>query len=129
MSEQTGLEEQIKAQTARYLNMRLWVVHSRPSRDISELAPYVYEHFEFVEMLSAQGIMFAAGPFVGENRRPTGEGMFILRADTSLLAEEIASQDPFHKAGVREWELREWFLNVGSMTAKLNFANQTAQIE
>ena len=44
-------------------------------------------------------------------------------------AREIADADPMHKAGVRTYKLRKWFLNEGSLEVSMKFSAQNFELE
>ena len=44
-------------------------------------------------------------------------------------AREIADADPMHKAGVRSYTLRKWFLNEGSLEVSLKFSAQDFELD
>ena len=55
--------------------------------------------------------------------------MIIIRADSMEHARKIADADPMHKAGVRSYTLRKWFLNEGSLEVSLKFSAQDFELE
>ena len=49
--------------------------------------------------------------------------MVIVRAKSLEDAHAIASADPMHQRGVRQFEIRPWLLNEGSMTIRVSFSD------
>lgn len=122
-------ERAVAAATSKLLQKHLWAVFSRPTKTLEEMQPHIGRHLEFVARLSADGCLFAAGPFLTRDGEATGEGMFILRADEVAEAETIAAADPFHQAGVRSFDVRKWVCNVGWIGLELNYATRTFELK
>lgn len=51
----------------------------------------------------------------------TGEGMFVLRADSLAAARAFADAEPFQAAGVRTYELFPWQVNEGGFQLRVRF--------
>ena len=82
------------------------------------------EHLAFQGDLETRGIMFGAGPFPNDaGDEWGGEGMVIIRADSLAHAKEIAAADPMHSSGAREFTVRPWLLNEGSLNIKISFSD------
>jgi len=113
------------------LRMELYVYETRLSGDPKEMVTYLPEHLEYQLELERKGIMFGAGPLF-EQDKPKGPpvaGMIIIRADSMEHARKIADADPMHKAGVRSYTLRKWFLNEGSLEVSLKFSAQDFELD
>lgn len=66
------------------------------------------EHVAFLEALNAEGKLKFAGPFLGEDGKPTGSLVVLDVADTAA-AKALADQDPYARAGLFEnVEIRAW---------------------
>ena len=64
------------------------------------------DHLTYLSSLGDK--MKAAGPFLDENGSPAGS-MVIVEADSSAAAKEMASADPYAKAGLfSEVEIKPW---------------------
>ncbi|PDT82003.1 YciI-like protein [Sinorhizobium sp. BJ1] len=57
------------------------------------------DHVAYLNELNAKGILRIAGPFLGEDGKPTGS-LVIVKADTIEEAKAIAEADPYAKAGL-----------------------------
>ncbi|PLU82867.1 hypothetical protein BMJ22_09320 [Sinorhizobium medicae] len=55
------------------------------------------DHLAYLNDLNARGILKIAGPFLGEDGKPTGS-LVIVKADTLEAAAAIAAADPYAKA-------------------------------
>jgi uncharacterized protein YciI len=64
------------------------------------------DHLTYLESLG--GALKAAGPFTGDDGKPTGS-LVILEAADKAAAEAIAENDPYAKAGLfAAVEIRPW---------------------
>ncbi|AFL54106.1 uncharacterized protein YciI [Sinorhizobium fredii] len=57
------------------------------------------DHVAYLNELNVKGILRIAGPFLGEDGKPTGS-LVIVKADTIEEAKAIAEADPYAKAGL-----------------------------
>jgi uncharacterized protein len=120
--------DKVQERTKTFLRKQLWVVLSTPLENLGAMAPLINAHLEYVLDLERRGVIFGAGPFLDESRRLSGEGMFIIRASSRAAASRIARADPFHKARVRRFALKEWQCNVGRQSVALRLSDQTCEI-
>ena len=105
------------------LNKDLYVVFTNPSNGMIPVMENLEEHLKFQVSLEKKVIMFGAGPFWEDNEIDwNGEGMVIIRANSIDHAKEIASTDPMHKSGARNFTVRPWLLNEGSIQVSLNYS-------
>ncbi len=88
------------------------------------------EHSKFQVDLERRGIMFGAGPFWDDDETHwSGDGMVIVRAESLAAARAIAAEDPMHTSGARQFTVRPWLLNEGTLTFRLNFSDMKYLIE
>ncbi len=109
----------------RMLKRRLFVVHSRLVGPPGDLQAHIVEHIEHQIAMEKRGVLFAAGPYVDDDGTPTGDGLGIVRAADRAEAEAIAAADPFHRYGVRTFEVRSWQLNEGRVGVSVDFSDRT----
>lgn len=65
-------------------------------------------HVEWLKGLEAEGVLKAAGPFLGEDGKPVGS-MLILKAESIEAAQALAAQDPYAAAGLfADVAVRPW---------------------
>ncbi|MCA1407464.1 YciI family protein [Ensifer sp. IC3342] len=57
------------------------------------------DHLAYLNDLNAKGILKIAGPFLGEDGKPTGS-LVIVKTETLEEAKAIAEADPYAKAGL-----------------------------
>ena len=123
------VEASIAELTQRMLRKKLYVVLSKPKTDPAQLAAHLPAHLEYMIGLEKEGVLFASGPLVEPGGQPRGDGMTILRTASAEEARAIAERDPFYVNGLRSFEVREWTLMEGSLTLRVNFSDQSFQLE
>ena len=121
------LKSDVHPLTGRMLGKEMYLVITRPVRS-PEIEPRLAEHLAHQVELERRGIMFAAGPLYERDSNLPQAGMFVLRASSFEEAEAIAKSDPLHAAGLRTFTLQKWRVNEGSITLKVNYADQTVEI-
>lgn len=106
-----------------FLAKQLYVVFTTPIAGMAPVMDHIQEHLAFQESLERQGIMFAAGPHWSDDEKSwDGDGMVVIRAGSLAEARAIAARDPMHASGARKFTVRPWFVNEGTVTIKLNYA-------
>jgi uncharacterized protein YciI len=123
------VQDRIKELQKPMLKKRLYVVFSTPVRPIEEMTHVLPDHPDYMIELEKRGLLFASGPFLGEEGGVSGRGMTILRSDSKEEAEELASGDPLHKAGIRTFEVEEWQLMEGSFSVRVNYSDGSYTVE
>ena len=109
---------------------QLYVVFTSPTKGLDPVLKNIEEHLGFQVDLEKRGIMFGAGPFWDDDEKNwSGDGMVIIRADSLAAARKIAEQDPMHKSGARQFTVRPWLLNEGTVTLRVNFSEQKFRLE
>ncbi len=93
-------------------DQQLWVAMSRPLVGKAELEPMLQAHLDYMTELEHAGTLFASGPFLDG---AFGEGMSIVRATSLAAAKALLDHDPFIRAGLRTYLLREWRLKEGTL--------------
>lgn len=87
------------------------------------------QHIAGVMALEAEGRLFGAGPFLGEDGAPDGRGMFILRVSSAEEAHAIAQADPYYKAGFRTYRLERWRRSEGSLNLRIDVGANRVEID
>ncbi|MCW2997857.1 MAG: glyoxalase/bleomycin resistance protein/dioxygenase [Solirubrobacterales bacterium] len=83
----------------------------RPSPQID----VILDHLAWITELEAQGLVYAAGPFVTPEQSMQGDGLLIIRASSEAEARAIFAQDPIHQGGYREAHVFGWQLHQGRL--------------
>ena len=92
------------------------MVRSVPKGSPDLLKETLPDHLAYQAELEKAGVLVLAGPLsdpTGEEM--FGEGLIIYREDSLEAARDYAAHDPMHKAGAREFEIRRWLVNEGSI--------------
>lgn len=106
-----------------YLAKQLYVIFTRPTQGMGPIMENLERHLAYQEKLEADGIMFAAGPhWTDDGARWEGEGLVVYRAGSLEEATAIAAADPMHASGARQFTVRPWFVNEGTITVQLGFS-------
>ncbi|MFN3890464.1 MAG: YciI family protein [Beijerinckiaceae bacterium] len=87
------------------------------------------QHIAKVLELEADGRLFAAGPFLGDDGAPDGRGMFILRLNSIEEAHAIAQADPYYKAGFRTYRVARWRRGEGAISLRVNVGANRVEID
>ena len=111
--------------TDKMLQKELYVIFTRPVAPREELMKLLPQHLARQVELEKQGVLFAAGPMESRDEDKVRTGMIIVRASSFEEADEIAKIDPFHAAGLREYEIWNWSMNEGSLTVTVNYSDQS----
>jgi uncharacterized protein len=114
--------------TKDMLQKDLYVIFTRPVAPREEIMKMLPQHLERQVELEKQGILFAAGPMEPQDDTKPRTGMIIIRADSFEHANEIAMGDPFHAAGLREFDIWNWSMNEGSFTVTINYSDKSAAV-
>jgi catechol 2,3-dioxygenase len=123
--EQVEIRKQVFARVGQMVNKRLYVGLSKVN--MSSGPPpieVVSEHLQYALKLEADGVMFAAGPFVDDEGKMVGDGMFIVRADSKAQAAEILAKDPIHVGNYRRCTVYGWALHEGKLNVSLDLSTQ-----
>jgi uncharacterized protein YciI len=111
------------------LRKQLYAVFTKPTNGMGPVMANLKEHLDFQIDLEKRGIMFGAGPFWNDAEDAwEGEGMVIIRAGSLAEAKVIADSDPMHKAGARNYTVRPWLLNEGTVTIKLTYSDGKREV-
>ena len=111
------------------LGMELYVVFTSATDGMEPIRANVKEHLAYQRMLEDTGVMFAAGPMAEDNGESwSGDGMVVIRADSLEQAKAIAAADPMHISGAREYRVRPWLVNEGTISVKVGFASGKREV-
>ncbi len=112
------------------LKKRLFVILSAGGAQPEAIRRHLVEHLRYMIELERAGVLFASGPFAADGNKDArpGDGLTIVRADSLTAATAIAERDPFVRHGARSFTVREWTVNEGSMSVKVNLSDQSIEI-
>lgn len=96
------------------LGQRFYVIIAEPTEQAGARSIATDAHLAFLAELEAEGTLFLAGPFVGEDGASSGGGLFIVRCQSRVEAEAVAARDPYNAGGYRRARVMPWRLDQGS---------------
>lgn len=111
------------------LALELFVVVTTPLSSPENVKAVLPDHLAYQAQQEAAGNLVFAGPLSdlsGEEMR--GEGMIIYRAESLQAARKLADADPMHLQGVREYVIRKWLVNEGSLTLDIKLSAQSIKL-
>lgn len=111
------------------LALELFVVTSSPADDAEAVKANLPKHLAYQRELEERGTLVLAGPMsdaTGEEMQ--GTGMIIYRAGSMNEARAIAEADPMHASGARNFTLRKWLVNEGSLSINVGLSTGHAAL-
>ena len=117
------------AQERGSLALELYVVTSTPAGAPEKVKENLPAHLDFQQQQEARGALAFAGPLsdlTGEQME--GMGMIVYRAESLQAATAIADADPMHKSGARDYTIRRWLINEGSMQLDIKLSAQSIKL-
>ncbi|MFM1813992.1 MAG: hypothetical protein RLZ98_687 [Pseudomonadota bacterium] len=113
----------------KMLNKTLYVIFSEVVEGSGDRDQVKAEHYAYQFSLEDRGVLFAAGPLLGENGKPTGTGMIVVRAASMEEAKAIADGDPFHKNGFRKYRIQPWRISEGTFSLRVKYSEGTFELD
>ena len=123
-----NVDERIAALTGRMLRPKFYAVLSKPAAGPEQFKALLPSHLEYMISLEKRGVLFASGPLAEGDGPPSGAGLTILRAASAQQARELAEADPFVRAGLRTFELKEWTIMEGTLGLRVNLSDQSVEV-
>ncbi|NQZ30908.1 MAG: hypothetical protein HRU06_06515 [Oceanospirillaceae bacterium] len=111
------------------LALELYIVESTGSGDGEAIRDTLPAHLEYQRQLERLGQLALAGPvsdLSGEEMQ--GNGMIIYRAQSLEQARALADGDPMHSTGARNYTLRRWLINEGSLSLNVTLSDQRVDL-
>ena len=99
-----------------------YIIFWEPTETSGDRMAVHADHIASVKALEKDGRLLQAGPFLDDNGKPNGYGMFILRVGSAGEARAIAEADPYFRNGFRTFRLQPWRRSEGSLTLRVNIA-------
>jgi uncharacterized protein YciI len=66
------------------------------------------DHLEFLSQLARDGVLVMGGPLETPEGENSGNGIYVVRADSLAAAEQIVAEDPLHHSGIRIPRVHRW---------------------
>ncbi len=122
-------EYKAAAQERGSLALELFVVMTKPVKAPDEVKALLPAHLEYQATQEASGSLVFAGPLSdASGEQMQGEGMIIYRAESLDAARKLADADPMHAEGAREYTVRKWLVNEGSLTLDIKLSAQSIKL-
>lgn len=97
-----------------------YACHTFPIRPLDEIEKVLDQHVAYLSSLERSGKLLLAGPLFSGSSQYDGEGLIIFAASSHEEAQKLASADPFHAQGIRDYTLNRWQVNEGILAARLS---------
>ena len=111
------------------LALELYVVFSTPSNGPEKVKENLLAHLAYQRKMEEDGTLVLAGPLSDETGvEMQGAGLIIYRASSMAKAHRYAEDDPMHKMGARDFKLRKWLINEGSLTVDVKLSTRLAKL-
>ncbi len=66
------------------------------------------DHLKYLSQLSDEGTLVMGGPLETAGGENSGNGIYVLRAESLRAAQQIVSRDPLHQSGIRVSRVHRW---------------------
>lgn len=112
------------------LALELYVAQSTPTAPPEAVRAVLPDHLAYQRRLEEAGQLAFAGPIsdaTGEWME--GAGMIVYRTTSLEHARELASADPMHREGVRNFTLVRWLINEGSFTLLVGLSTKRVALD
>lgn len=111
------------------LALELYVVESTPVQGPDVLKETLPDHLAYQAKQERAGALAFAGPLSDQTgEHMMGTGLIVYRADSLEAARALAEADPMHARGVREFSIRRWLINEGSLTLSVGLSTGTVDL-
>ena len=111
------------------LALELYVVTSTPTGSPEAIRDNLQSHLAYQQQQEALGALAFAGPLSDlSGEQMEGMGMIVYRAESLAAASAIADADPMHKSGARNYTIRRWLINEGSIQLSIKLSSQTVAL-
>lgn len=118
-----------EAKSRGALAFELFVAHSTPAKAPEDVKASLPDHLAYQAQLEREGKLAFAGPMSDETGAyMQGMGLIIYRADSLEAARALAEADPMHISGARNFVLRRWMINEGSVSVSANLSTGGATL-
>ncbi len=114
------------AQQRGSLALELYVVISTPVKPPEVMQQILPDHLAYQGEQEKAGTLAFAGPLSDlSGELMEGVGMIVYRATSLDAAKAIANADPMHSSGTREYTIRRWLVNEGSLQLDIKLSAQS----
>lgn len=118
------------AQKRGSLALELYVIESTPVKAPDELKKILPDHLAYQAEQEHLGNLAFAGPLSDlSGEQMNGSGLIVYRAQSLEDARALADADPMHATQTREYTLRRWMINEGSLQLSVQLSAQKVSLE
>lgn len=111
------------------LALELFVVFSTKSGADANIPAVLPDHLAYQAKMEAEGRLAFAGPMSDETgEENSGDGLIIYRASSFEEARAMAEADPMHSTGTRNFVLRRWLVNEGSVSLTVGLSGKRIEL-
>lgn len=126
----TTTQSVVQKMRGEFVGKKLYLVFLLPTDTVEGRDAFRESHFAFVRQLEQSGQLFMAGPYIDElSGKPTGSGLFIIRANSVDEVDALMRQDPYFTNGFRSYQIQPWRLNEGYLSVNLNFSDKSLTLD
>ena len=122
------IPEEVARLVAPMLQKRVYIVQSRLTGGAERLQSLLADHLRYLIELERQGVLFASGPHFDPAGALLGDSLTVLRVESLEEARAVADDDPLHRAGVREYEVKGWQINEGVLELRVSLSSGTYEL-
>ncbi|MFT5005840.1 MAG: hypothetical protein ACI8YI_001454 [Paracoccaceae bacterium] len=98
------------------LAKELYVVVTTPVKPLEQVKAVLPDHLAYQDAQEAAGNLALAGPLSDKSGDSMqGEGLIVYQTASLEAAIKLADADPMHATGTREYTIRRWMLNEGTL--------------
>lgn len=120
-------EYKTEAKERGALALELYAAVSTPAATPEDVKANLPAHLAYQAELERTGNLAFAGPMSDESgAHMQGVGLIIYRAESLEEARQLAESDPMHKSGARQYVLRRWMINEGSLSLHVGLSTGRA---
>lgn len=104
----------------------VYVAVSTPTGGPEAVKAALPDHLAYIGSLEESGAVMFAGPLSDESgTQMQGVGMLVLQVGSIDEARELVANDPMHLSGARDFTLRKWMINEGSVTMTMKLSSRS----
>lgn len=123
-------EYKAEAQSRGSLALEMYVVHSTPVKPMDVVKSVLPDHLAYQQAQESKGKLAFAGPLSDETGElMEGVGLIVYRASSLDEAKSIAENDPMHSAGARNFTIKKWLINEGSLSLSVGLSTQKVELQ
>lgn len=118
-----------EAKSRGALALELYAVESTPAGSPESVRDNLPAHLAYQGQMEAEGKLVLAGPLSDDTgREMQGTGLIIYRAESLEAATALTKADPMHLSGARNFRIRRWLVNEGSLNISVGLSGKSVSL-